>query len=315
MVKNNTLTASYYFKKAEKMLEEQDLIGFMECIGSAKPLIKNNTSLLSKLDFLKAKGLYLFNNFEDALPAIEKALETNSGEEFLKLQEYQGLIYKEQGKFDKSIVNFKKILEQIDNQESKVKFYINIGWVNLTGYEVENERKYLKEANKYLDLAEEVIEKRNSPHYKLLLLNYGDYYYKTGNYDKAIQFVERAVKYCNKEELPEIYNFLAEIHLAIDGVRLEEYLRKAEESAMKYDNDQELAQVYYTRSQLEDKNEEWLKAIDSLYIALQHFMEANDYARAFKCFSKIIELTKKFRDDCVISFDSSMKKYFNKESF
>ncbi|AZR72169.1 hypothetical protein BBF96_01415 [Anoxybacter fermentans] len=306
-----------YYEEAKKMLEKKDLVGFIENISIAKLLAEKNKDLYAQVTYLKAKGLYFFRKFDKVLEAIDEALKYNEGTEQIRLQKLKGLIYGYRGLYKKAIKIFKDTLNQTDNPHLLIELYINIAWANLSFYRINEKEELLEEAKKYLDLAREYFDDlENNYKKKLILLNYSDYYSLKKDYDKAIEMLEEAKKYCEEKDLPLIYNSLAELHIEHEEFNLvEQYLHKAEVIANKHNNLFEVARALYIKGIVETLEEDWVRAKDSFYVALDNFNRVHAYRNAFECFIKIIELSQYFKLDCITSFKENIKSHLEETSF
>ncbi len=278
-------------------------------MGSARILANGDNDLLSKIAFLKARGLYLLQEYDKALSAIDKAMKSNQGADVIRLQKYRGLIWGYQGRFAEAINLFSDLLEETNDYILLTELYSNITWANLALYRTEEKNKLLEEAKKYLDLLDDNRKKR-------ILLNYGEYHFCNKDYNQAIEIIERAIPYCTEEEMPLVYNNLAELHFQFgDRFKTEEYLHKAEVLAEKYSNYLEVAKSLYTQGLLEIKDDEWLKATDSLYVSLKYFIKTNAISYAFNCFIQILDISHQLENDCVLSIKRSAKDFFSETPF
>ncbi|MCK4261378.1 MAG: hypothetical protein KAX49_20580 [Halanaerobiales bacterium] len=310
------LSVENFFEEAKEMLEKRNLVGFVENITSAKLLARDDKKFFAKILFWRAKGLYLFRNFEMAFDAINEALEYNDGSEMIKLQKYKGLIFGYHGRLGDAISLFKELVEQTDDITLMVELYINIAWANLILYRQCEEDLVLKEAKIYLDKANQVFDKLTNIKKKQILINYSDYYFVQKDHDKAIEKLKSAINYCQEEDLPKIYNNLAELYL-IDNqlVLVNDYLYKAEIIANKYSNFFEIGQALFITSNIEINNEEWSKAVDTLYVAFENFKLAQAFPYAFNCFTKILEISQSFNISCINSLRESIKCQFKNTPF
>ncbi len=310
------LSAEKYFESAKEMLEKRDLVGFAENITSAKLLAQEDGDLFAQVLFLRAKGLYLFRNFERAFDAINEALEYNDGTEKIRLEKYKGLIFGYHGRLNDAISLFKELLGQTDDITLLVELYINIVWANLSLYRIEEDKCCLEEGKKYLDLANEYFDHINNVKKTQICNNYGDYYLLNNNYKKAIEINEKALEYCKPSELPKVYNNLAELHLLQGNFeKIEELLHNAEVIANKYNNKFEVAKALYTKGIVEMQNEDWLKAADAFYVALDNFIEAEAFTFAFRCFTHLLDISKQFKLDCINTLREGMKNSFKNTVF
>ncbi len=312
------VSAEKYFVEAERMLEQKDSMAFMENISYASLLSSNETKLYSKVIFFKAKGLFLLREYDKALNVIEEALRYNNGDDRIRLLKYRGLIATYRGLFKEAINIYERVLVETDNIELQTEIYINLSATYLAMYRTyEEDKKYLDEASKWLKATDTYFELlKKDVNKKLICINYGEYYYLFGNIDKAIEMQEQAIQYCQEGELPEVYNNLAELYVMIECLsKAEEYLREVELLGEKYHNNLEIAKGFYTTSKIYLLNEEYLRAVDSLYMALDFFIDAEALPYAFKCFCKILEVSKQFDNMCVNSLQKGIKGYFKNTLF
>ncbi|MCK4259146.1 MAG: hypothetical protein KAX49_09215 [Halanaerobiales bacterium] len=255
------LSVENFFEEAKEMLEKRNLVGFVENITSAKLLARDDKEFFAKILFWRAKGLYLFRNFEMAFDAINEALEYNDGSEMIKLQKYKGLIFGYHGRLGDAISLFKELVEQTDDTILLVELYINIAWANLIMHRTQEDVNCLEEAKEYLDKANEHFDNLNNTKKRQICFNYGEYHYRRNNFERAIQHQEKALKFCRDEDKPKAYNNLAELYLACDKIdKVEQYLYDAEVIGNKYKNKLEVGKALYTKRMVELKNEDWLKA-------------------------------------------------------
>lgn len=314
----DVVSAEEYYEEAKKMLEQKDSMAFMENISYAILLSSNETQLYSKVIFLKAKGLYLLREYDKALKSIEKALKYNSGDKEVRLLKFKGLIFYYRGLFGKSITIYEKLLKETENIELKTELLINLSAIYLTKYRTHKEdKKYLNEAFKSLKTVDDYFDSiEKDVNKKLILINFGEYYYLLGNIDKAIEKQEQAIQYCQEKDLPEVYNNLAELYVMINCLpRAKDYLRDVEILGEKYHNYIEIAKGFFTNSKLELLNEEYLRAVDSLYMALDFFIDAEALHYAFNCFNKILEISKQFDNVCINSLQKGIKGFFKDTPF
>lgn len=313
----DVVSAEKFYEEAKEMLKKKDSMAFMETISYAK-LLSKDTGLYSKVVFLKAKGLYILREFDKALISIEEALKYNSNDDRVRLLKFKGLIFYHRGFFNKSINVYDKLLDQTDNIELKTELYINLSAIYLTMYRTyEEDQKHLDEAFKWLKNTDTYFDSiKKDVNRKLICINFGEYYYLVGNINQAIKIQEQAIQYCQEKDLPEVYNNLAELCVMSSYLpKAKEYLRDVEILGEKYHNNLEIAKGFYTNSKVELVNEEYLRAVDSLYLALDFFIDAEALPYAFKCFHKIIEVSKQFDNVCINSLQKGIKGFFKNTPF
>lgn len=74
---------------------------------------------------------------------------------------------------------------------------------------------------------------------------------------------------------------------------INEYTVKAEIIGSKYKEDIIVARAYYIRAMSELKKDQLFLAIDTLYLSLEHYRQAEAFSLAFDCLKKINEIMKK----------------------
>lgn len=309
-----------FYEEAKKILEEKkDLLDFVSNISKAEVLAVDDIDLLAKTTFLKAKGFVTFYQNRRALGSIEEALKYNSGVEAFKLKKYKGVVLGYLGELKQAIGIFKDLLNETNDITLLAEIYINIAWANLAINTEEKSGVDLEEARVYLDLVYKNFDLLNRIKKMQYYNNYSEYYSAIGNYAKAIEMQEKALNFSEESDLPKIYNNLASFHLKADeyGISdlVEEYTRKAEVIGTQYDNKLEIAKSFYTRAMVELREEAFLRAIDSLYLAFEHFNDSEAYPYAFDSLIKINEIVSDCRIECLKSMKDSLKNKLKNTSY
>lgn len=302
------------YEKAENMLNEKDLVSFMENIGIIT-VLSVNKELLAKTFFLKVKGLYEFRQLKKALKSIPQALKYCIEEEqLLQLEKYKGSIFGYLGKLKEAENIFKEILDKntrSDNTNFLVGIYINLIWISLLKYRNESQSENLENAKKFLDKAYSNFESLPNRLKVKVFNNYSVYYFYKKEYDKSINFLEQGLDFCEEKDLPRLYNNLAEIYLKSDenGVSelVKEYTKKAEVIGAKYDDKLAQAKAFYTNAMVALRENQFFTALDILYLSFEHFKDAEAFPYAFDCLLKINEIVSKYKIDCLKSVKDSLK--------
>lgn len=301
-------SAKEYFETAKVYLEKKDLVGFIENIGCAKLLAQTDMILYAKIVYYKAIGLYLLREYEKSLEAIDEALEWNDGIEKIRLLKFKGLVFGYRGQFEEAIRLFRDLVNQSEEEKLQAEILINLAWAYLSFYRVNEDQGLLTEALHYLDRVYQVFHTLDNIKRKRILTNYSDYYFLNKDYIKAIEMQEEAIAFCNEDDLPKVYNNLAELHLMYEELSLvDEYLHKAEVIANKFGNYFEIGQASFIKGLAQAQDEELLKAKDSFYLALAYFSKAQAYPLAFNCFTKILEISQQFNMICIQSLRENSK--------
>ena len=304
-----------YYEDAKEMLEKKDLAGFMECIGSAKILAGTDKNLLAKVTYLKVEGLYSFNQFKSVKNAVAEALQYNKGDEAFRLKEYKGIALGYLGEIERALKIFKALINESENNFLLTRIYINISWVHLT---LDKSRTNLDDAKKCLDLAKENFEDLPNRLKIQIHNNYSVYYFYKEDYEKAVDIINNSLEYCEEQDLPGLYNNLAEIYLKYGKGSLElvkEFSDKAEIIANKYNNQLELGKAFYTKAMAEIEDEDLFTALDTLYLSFEYFKEAEAYPYAFDSLVKINELMNNYKIDYLKSIKGSLQGKLNGAEF
>lgn len=302
------------YEKAENMLQENNLVNFMENIGIMTAL-STSEELLAKTFFLKVKGLYEFRQLKKALESIPQALKhCIEKEQLLQLEKYKGLIFGYLGRLKEAETIFKEILEKntrSDNTDFLVGMYINLIWIYLLKHRNEPQSENLENAKKFLDKAYFNLESLTNKWKIKIFNNYSIYHYYKKEYDKSINFLEQGLKFCEEKDLPKMYNNLAEIYLESDenGVAelVKDYTKKAEVIGAKYDDKLAQAKAFYTNAMVALRENQFFTALDILYLSFEHFKDAEAFPFAFDCLLKINEIVSKYKIDCLKSVKDSLK--------
>lgn len=307
------LSPEKYFQEAKQMLTKNDFVEFLMKIGNALLLSKNDKEMFARTTYLHVQGLIAFNQYSKALESIEVALKHNSGEEAFDLKKCKGLAQGYLGKANEALEIFRELLTESDDINLLVGVYINIAWVNLTLIK-NKELHNMEEVKHYLDLAEEHFESLSNRHKWKVRNAYSVYYFYTEEYEKAIEILESSMKYCEEEEIPDVYNNLAELYLKIsekDGSDnsevIKKYLDQAEVLGTKYKNNLALGYIFYTKAMIELREEQRFKALDTLYLSFEFFKDAEATVKACDTLVKIHELMDEYKHQSLQSFQNNLK--------
>lgn len=311
-----SITATDYYQKAKKCLDQRKLINFIENIGSAAALAQNDRDLQGDILFMKVKGLMAFQQHQLALDSVSVALQMNEGAKAFRLKKYQGVSLGYLGYYDRAIQIFKDLLDTTDDPVLLVEAYINLTWVYLTSYDTYREDSALKEVSRYLDLIYENFEHINNLKKVRYYMNHCTYYAFLGRYEEAIDIQAEAIPYCNEQHLPEVYNNLAAVYLQGDknGVSdyVYDYTRQVEIIGEKYESYLEMGKAFTTKALAELREDQLFAALDTLYLALEHFKKAEAYPWAFECLVQINEIVNDYKIDRLKSLKRDLKgKFFN----
>lgn len=305
-------SAVKYYKEAEKMLEEKELLKFTENISIARAFAENENEdeLLAKITFLKVEGLFKLNQRQASLESIPEALQYNSEERVLKLKQYQGVIYGYLGELKKAIDIFEELLTQSEEMPFVVEVYLSLAWVYLSLDHSTKKEQLTEKAKKYLDLALSRLDSLSDKLISKLYNNFSVYYFYQENHAKSIEMLEKAIQYAAEKDLPKLYNNLAEVYLKADeevvSRSVYEYVDQAELLASKYSNDVELGNSFYIRAMAELNEEQFFTALDTLYLAFEHYKVAEMYPYAFDCLVKINDLMDTYKSSRLTSLKTSL---------
>lgn len=277
----------------------------------------NYQELLSKAKSLKTKGLFNINRQRKLFESVSQDCKSNID---IDLSVYEGIIHGYIGNFDKAVGIFKSVVNQTKDKVVIVTSYLNIAWLymNLGGKTIDGNK--LNEAKKYLDLADGYFDYlANNIRYKILL-NYSFYYFLKEKYEKAIEIITDAIKYCEEKDLASLYNTLAELYVKFtdDGGFLEnvrEYLDKAEVLGTKYSKALSLGRTFYLRAEVELCEDQFFTALDTLYISFDYFKQAEATVSAYECLLKINELIDEYNQNNLESLKNNLTKRLANSSF
>lgn len=306
-------SAEEYINIAQKMLEKKDLLGFVENITISVLLSQNEKKMLTKATFLRIQGLMAFNQHQKLLEYVDEALSYSTGESYFKLKELKGKAKGYLGDLEDSKRIFKELLNQTEDINLLVDTYINIAWVNLTVNKDKTEEA-LNEAKRYLDIALEKLHLLANSRKWRILNNVSIYYYYKQDYDKAIENLESAIDLCSEKDLAYVYTNLAEIYLEmgdnsyVDNIN--EYTVKAEIIGSKYKEDIIVARAFFIRAMSELKEDQLFTALDTLYLSLEYYRQAEAYSLAFDCLVKIYKIMDDYKIDRLEHLNISLNEMF-----
>lgn len=291
------LSPKKFYFEAKKMLEKKDFVEFLSKISIAIEAAQNDKEMLAKTWFLKAKGLIAFNHHRKALKCIDNALKYNVGKQALELKKDKGIAKGFLGEIDEAIKIFKQLTTESDDLNILTSTYINISWAyftlanNFSKEAVAEVKFYLDKTKEYFDCLSNRLKWRVRNAYSV-------YYFCLKDYEKAINILEDSIQFCEEEDLADIYNNLAELYIMLDedGTVCEiakEYLEKAEILATKYNNNLGLGYIFYTKATIQLREDQLFTALDSLYLAIKFFKDAEAPIKVGDVLSKINEVMKK----------------------
>lgn len=293
------LSPNTYYEEAKKMLEKKDLLEFISKISIAVELSLDDPEMLAKTTFLKAKGLKTFNQHAKVVDSVDEAIKHNNGLEAFELRELQATSKGYLGIFDEAIVTFKQLLIEVKDNTKLSKICVSLAWILLILDRENPKEKNLKEAKKYLDMANQYFNELPDFLKRKILNNFSVYYFYQGEYENAIRVLEKAFKYAQEKDLPKLYNNFAEVYLKfmeksdLEISFVKDILNKAEIFATKYDDKIEMAFSYFTKAKFELLDEQVFKALDTLYLAFNLFIEVEAYPYSLECLLEINEIIKK----------------------
>ncbi|MCK4259625.1 MAG: hypothetical protein KAX49_11645 [Halanaerobiales bacterium] len=308
----NLAPASFY-EDAKKMLEKKDLLEFVSNISVAVEASRNNKEMLAKTTYLKAKGLITFNQHSKALSCIDEALEYNIGVKAFELKKYKGVAKGFLGKANQALKILKELTTETDDINLLVGVYINIAWVHLSLKNNNSDGRNIEEAKHYLDLANEHFDSLSNRRKWKVRNNYSVYYYYKDEFEKAIKILEDSIKYCEEEELPDVYNNLAKLYIKIsedDSVSevAIEYLKEAEALGTIYNKTISLGYTFYFKAEIELIEDQTIfNALDALYISFEYFKKAEATVQACDTLLKINELMDEYKHNSLKSFRENLK--------
>lgn len=291
------LSPAKYYEEAKNMLEKKDFVEFVSKISNAILLAGNDKEMLAKTTYLRAMGLISFNQYSKALECIEEALEYNIDDvKVFELKKNKGLALGYLGEINEALGIFKELIAESSAINLIVGVYINIAWIHFTLTKNTDEHT-LEEVKHYFDSVEEHFESFSNKRKWKVRNIYSVYYFYKKDYEKAIENLENSIMYCEEEDLSDVYNNLAELyikiaeedHSAVSEVA-KEYLEKAEILGTRYNKTISLGYTFYFRAGAELMEEQFFSALETLYLALEHFKEAEATVMACECLVKINEL-------------------------
>lgn len=293
------------------MLEKKDLIEFVSNISIAVETARNDKEMLAKTTHLKAKGFIDFYQHNKALGCIEEALEHNTGAKAFELRKYEGVAKGFLGNADEALEIFKELTDITYDINLLVGVYINIAWVHLSLKNNKSDQHNIEEAKHYLDLADKHFDSLSNRRKWKVRHYYSLYYYYKERYDKAITILEDSIKYCEEQDLAEVYCNLAEFYLKSDpdGVSIiaKEYIEKAEILATTYNNELVLGHIFYTEAMIELRADQLFTTLDILYVSFEYFKKAEATVKACDTLMKINELMDEYKHSNFKSFRDNLK--------
>lgn len=296
------------YEEANNSLKNKDLLEFISKISIAEMLAQNNKDMLAKATFLKVKGLFNFHQHKKILEYIPQALEYNTGYKILRLKNYEGRVYGFLGELKKAEKIFLDIIKEIEEHEFLVEVYLNLAWV----YLIKIDSNTLEEAGKYLRLAHEYFDLLSNEFRWKICNDFSVYYFYKKEYNKAIKILEDSIQYCQEQDLPDIYNNLAELYLkkTNDGIVPEiakEYLNKAEILATQYNNEIALGYIFYSKAMIEVNEDQLFTALDTLYLSFEYFKATEMTIKACDTLMKINELMDEYKYNSLKSVRENLK--------
>ena len=315
------LSAKHYLDEAKNSLEKKEFVKFISNISSAILLAKSELfydgEILEEATYLKVKGLVAFRQYEDVQDTFNEVVSYVNDEKLLRLKRFLGIAKGYLGEVQQAKRIFEEILQTVEATDLLVGTYLNLLWVNLS-LEKNKDSKLLNDAKVYLDKISdhllEVSTYSKYQYYQYLSL----YYFHIDECEKAIEFLERSLEFCPEVELANAYVNLAEyyFHFYDNGIWDEalEYLEKAESIATKYNDYLDLGNTFYTQAKFEIRDGNYFTALDSLYLSLAHFKEANDHLKSLECLSKIDDIEAKCKKEGLTYLIEGMKDSLKKKS-
>jgi hypothetical protein len=198
-----------------------------------------------------------------------------------------------------------------DEDQFLVELYINIIWADLLLYSTEKDERLLENVKKHLDLIEGKFECLNAAKKRQFYINSSTYYAYGKEYGRSVELLLKAIEFSEERNLPEIYNNLAALYLESDkdGISryVTEYTKKAEMIALKNKDSLEVAKCFFTSGMAELRVGDYLKALDSLYLSLKYFKDAEAYPFAFDCMMTISSIENDYKVECLKLFKRDLK--------
>ena len=311
-------SAEKFYVEAKNKLEEKDFIEFLANISKAELSAENENGFIAKVMFLKVQGLFKFNEFRKALSIVDEAIECTTGRDTLKLRNYKGVMLGYIGELEAGKAVLEALIDEVPTVDILVEAYLNLAWVYGTMYSHKKERAFLEGLKKYVDLANAHFEALDNKIKGKLLDSLSFYHYCTGNYAEAIALEENAANFLEEKELPKIYNNLAAMYLEFDkreglncvSIKGREYMHNAEILGDKYHDTIEVAKSFYNQALALLQEEQIFKALDTLHLALEHFIDAQALSLAFKCLLKISDIINEYNVERLTSLKESLKENF-----
>lgn len=300
-----TFSPNKYYKDAQKMLEKKDLLEFVAKISIAVELSIGDPAMIAKTTFLKAKGLKKFNRHTKAVESVDEALKYNDGLKAFELRELQATAKGYLGRLNEAINAYKALLLEANDHVTISRLCVSLAWAFLLLDRENPKAESLEETKKYLDIAYQYFNEVPDFLKKKILNNFSVYYFYKDEFGKAIEVLEEAFSFAKEKDLPRLYNNLAEIHLksreksGFEISSIKDYLDKSEVLASKHDDKIEMAFSFYTRAKLELLDEQMFRALDTLYLAFDHFTEAEAYSYSLECLLKINEIVSNHKAKCM----------------
>ncbi len=289
-----------HYHLAQQSLENSNITLFMENIGYSKVYAHKYPDCLAKVSFLKVQGLYNLHQYEKALESIPEALKYNSDDDVL-LRNIEGQIYSSLGRFHQARTIFEHLIPRITDQELLFKIYDNLIQVYISLYKESKDTLEMNKIKEYLTIVESKLTLLSEENKGLFYNNCGIYYCYIRDYEKSIDYLNKALNCSTEEQRATLYNNLAEalLNAIEDGYSdlMHDYLDKAETLGIKYNNYGEVGRSSYIRARDELRNDQIFKATDSLYIALEHFKKAKEYSMAVECLQKINKILGEYATD------------------
>lgn len=309
-----------YYLEAKKMIEIKDYTEFMANISKAELLAEDSKEEFAKVSFLKAQGFFRFSQHKRLVDYVAIPLKNCGGEEILKLESYLGVSLAYIGEFNRSRETFLGVMQNVDgNIQLLVETYLNLIWLYfiIDKDHISDER--LQEAKEYLDLCKNYIE-LVPDNFKWKIYNgYSIYFYQLKDYENALEILKEASKYCEEKNLSFIYGNFAEIYLKFENEDvssvIKEFTQKAEVLASKYNDSLGMARAFYIQAMSEIKADQFFTALDTLYMAFEHFKKAEAYPLAFDCLVKINELMSDYKVDRLKALKESVRTDFKDTPF
>ena len=301
--------AEFYLVQSKNWLEKKDLLKFISNVSIAVA-IADNPQMIAEAAYLKAKGLINFNQYEEALIAIDEALKYNNGEMEVSLLQKKGVAMGFLGNVNEARKIFTDLLDRTNNINSLVDVYTNLLWVSFS-LEKNLAPNKLIEIKKYLAKIDEHYEKLSNSRKSVYLRYLSIYHYYLEEYEEAIEILEKSIDLCSEDSLANVYVNLAEYYFkAYDDIKTAEaldYLKKAEVIACKFNNNIDLGHIFFTKAKFEIRRDNLFSATDTLYLALAHFKDAHAYSQALECLEKINAIQAQCKNEWINQLIGSMK--------